>query len=172
MTERDRGLMGHPRELAPADHPDDGQAGARIHPVRLVEPRRAGHHAHNVPDRTGIRELVRITSRNGAACFPDGERTRAEHRHSEAADLAALRTASADPREAGSAHLVACRPWLDAEVTEVDPQLIVVLGAAAARSILGPGIKVTKQRGEILTREPAYQALVEDLRVAAVAVQA
>ncbi len=70
------------------------------------------------------------------------------------------------------AHLVACRPWLDAEVTEVDPQLIVVLGAAAARSILGPGIKVTKQRGEILTREPAYQALVEDLRVAAVAVQA
>lgn len=89
-------------------------------------------------------------------------------------------------------HLVACKPWLDAELLEVDPQLVVVMGATAARSVLGAGIKVTKRRGEILTRntprgerqfmatvhpssilrargdrEAAYQALVHDLAVAA-----
>ncbi len=67
---------------------------------------------------------------------------------------------------------MACKPWLDAEVAEVDPTVDRRARATAVRSILGPGIKVTKQRGEILTRDPAYQALVEDLRVAAVAVQA
>jgi uracil-DNA glycosylase family protein len=89
-------------------------------------------------------------------------------------------------------HLVACKPWLTAELTDVDPELTVVLGATAARSLLGPGVKVTQQRGEILVRETptgerrflptvhpssvlrargdrdaAYQGLVADLRVAA-----
>lgn len=50
-------------------------------------------------------------------------------------------------------HLVACKPWLDAELAEVDPALVVVMGATAARSVLGSGINVSKQRGEILLRD-------------------
>lgn len=34
-------------------------------------------------------------------------------------------------------HIKACRPWLEAELTVVDPALIVCLGAVAARSLLG-----------------------------------
>jgi len=50
-------------------------------------------------------------------------------------------------------HLMACKPWLDAELDEVDPELVVVMGATDARSVLGPGFKVTQQRGEVLLRE-------------------
>ncbi|MDQ3506095.1 MAG: uracil-DNA glycosylase, partial [Actinomycetota bacterium] len=46
------------------------------------------------------------------------------------------------------AHPVACKPWLNAEVAEVDPTVDRRARATAARSILGPGIKVTKRRGE------------------------
>jgi DNA polymerase len=50
-------------------------------------------------------------------------------------------------------QMVACRPWLEAELQYLDPGLTVLLGASAARQVLGPGIKVTKQRGQVLTRE-------------------
>lgn len=42
----------------------------------------------------------------------------------------------------------ACRPWLEAEVALVEPNLIVCLGATAAQSLLGPSFRVTKQRGQ------------------------
>ncbi|MBI2710484.1 MAG: UdgX family uracil-DNA binding protein [Actinobacteria bacterium] len=41
----------------------------------------------------------------------------------------------------------ACRPWLRAELSLVRPQLLVLLGATAAKSILGPGFRLTKQHG-------------------------
>jgi uracil-DNA glycosylase family protein len=47
-------------------------------------------------------------------------------------------------------HIKACRPWLEAELTLVDPALIVVLGAVAARSLLGTAFRVTQQRGQML----------------------
>jgi uracil-DNA glycosylase len=47
-------------------------------------------------------------------------------------------------------HIKACRPWLEAELTLVDPALIVCLGAVAARSLLGTTFRVTQQRGQIL----------------------
>lgn len=43
----------------------------------------------------------------------------------------------------------ACRPWLEAEVAVVRPQIIVALGATAAQGLLGRGFRVTRQRGEI-----------------------
>lgn len=43
----------------------------------------------------------------------------------------------------------ACRPWLEAEVALVRPELIVCLGATAARSLLGAEFRMTRQRGEI-----------------------
>jgi uracil-DNA glycosylase len=50
-------------------------------------------------------------------------------------------------------HIKACRPWLEAELTVVDPALIVCLGAVAARSLLGTQFRVTQQRGQVLDLE-------------------
>jgi uracil-DNA glycosylase family protein len=47
-------------------------------------------------------------------------------------------------------HIKACRPWLEAELTLVDPALIVCLGAVAAKSLLGTTFRVTQQRGQVL----------------------
>jgi DNA polymerase len=47
-------------------------------------------------------------------------------------------------------HIKACRPWLEAELTLVDPALIVCLGAVAARSLLGSSFRVSQQRGQVL----------------------
>ncbi len=44
----------------------------------------------------------------------------------------------------------ACKPWLVAEIRAVSPRLVVALGATAARSVLGPGWKVTQRRGEVV----------------------
>jgi uracil-DNA glycosylase len=43
----------------------------------------------------------------------------------------------------------ACRPWLEAELDAVRPELIVCLGAVAAQSLLGSEFKVTKSHGEV-----------------------
>jgi DNA polymerase len=90
-------------------------------------------------------------------------------------------------------NMVACRPWLDAELAAVNPELIVPLGATAVRVLLGPDVRVTKQRGQLITqdtplgarrfmptvhpssilrgpssaRHEAYEAFVADLRTAA-----
>ena len=45
-------------------------------------------------------------------------------------------------------HLAACRPWLDAELALVRPQVVVCLGASAARSLLGKDFRLTQGRGE------------------------
>ena len=45
-------------------------------------------------------------------------------------------------------HIVACHPWLERELQVVNPKLVVILGAVAARALVGPGFKVTEHRGE------------------------
>jgi uracil-DNA glycosylase len=47
-------------------------------------------------------------------------------------------------------EIQACRPWLVAEFAELDPEVVVVLGATAAQSLLGPSFRVTRQRGTLL----------------------
>ncbi len=44
-------------------------------------------------------------------------------------------------------ELVACRPWLEAEIAAVQPELIVALGATAAKALIGPDVRVTRDRG-------------------------
>ena len=48
------------------------------------------------------------------------------------------------------AEIRACRPWLVAEFAQLRPQAIVVLGATAAKSLLGPDFRVTRSRGQVL----------------------
>jgi uracil-DNA glycosylase family protein len=92
-------------------------------------------------------------------------------------------------------HIRACQPWLEAELRVVDPEVIVVLGATAAKSLLGPQFRVTRHRGEVMEieatvgrrifvptihpsavlrapddqRAAAFEAFVDDLRVASAA---
>jgi DNA polymerase len=86
----------------------------------------------------------------------------------------------------------ACAPWWMAELEALRPELVVLLGATAAQAVLGPKVRVTRDRGTVLpageevqyatlvtvhpsavlrTRPPdrdvAFDALVRDLRVAA-----
>jgi len=44
-------------------------------------------------------------------------------------------------------HIVACRPWLDAELTLVKPQALVCLGATAAQALLGSHVRIGRDRG-------------------------
>jgi uracil-DNA glycosylase len=82
----------------------------------------------------------------------------------------------------------ACRPWLDAELDRVRPEVVGLLGATAAKALLGPSFRVSRQRGELLEvdfapvavatyhpssvlrasdedRDEAFAELVADLRV-------
>jgi uracil-DNA glycosylase family protein len=49
----------------------------------------------------------------------------------------------------------ACRPWLDQELEQVKPEAVVLLGATAAKAILGSSFRVSRQRGELLESELA-----------------
>jgi len=56
-------------------------------------------------------------------------------------------------RKPAMAHITACRPWLDAELAVVIPEVLVCLGATAAQAIAGKKFKVTEQRGEFIDVE-------------------
>jgi uracil-DNA glycosylase family protein len=49
----------------------------------------------------------------------------------------------------------ACRPWLDAELAVVRPQVVVALGATAAKALYGPAFRVTRDRGSFVESELA-----------------
>ena len=50
-----------------------------------------------------------------------------------------------------SQQVRACRPWLEAEVESVRPLLLVLMGATAAQSLLGPAFRVTQHRGKVVS---------------------
>jgi uracil-DNA glycosylase family protein len=88
-------------------------------------------------------------------------------------------------------ELNACRPWLEAELALIKPDVLVCLGATAARAIFGDKFRITKDRGHfaetrwakktIATYHPSavlrgeteaqqaelYAMLLEDLRLVA-----
>lgn len=83
----------------------------------------------------------------------------------------------------------ACRPWLEAELASLKPELIVCLGATAAQSLMGREFRITNDRGKFFPhrwakelvatihpsailramdrQEEEYQHFVEDLRLIA-----
>ena len=46
-------------------------------------------------------------------------------------------------------EVVACSPWLRAEIELVAPAVLVCLGATAAKAMLGKGFRLTQHRGEM-----------------------
>ncbi|MBV8051375.1 MAG: UdgX family uracil-DNA binding protein [Acidobacteriaceae bacterium] len=85
-------------------------------------------------------------------------------------------------------EIQACRPWLDAELSVVKPEVLVCLGATAAQALLGRDFSVSRRRGELVdsplapyviatvhpssvlravdeeSRHSQYRAFVEDMR--------
>ncbi|HET9677641.1 MAG TPA: UdgX family uracil-DNA binding protein [Solirubrobacterales bacterium] len=57
-------------------------------------------------------------------------------------------------------EIEACKPWLQAEVQAVEPEAVLAMGATAARSLFGPRVKVTKDRGRPLESSLAPVAAV------------
>ncbi len=53
-----------------------------------------------------------------------------------------LRNRAPDPQEMAN-----CRPYLDEQIDVIRPDVILALGAPAAKSFLGPAFAITKQRG-------------------------
>jgi uracil-DNA glycosylase family protein len=88
-------------------------------------------------------------------------------------------------------EVTACRPWMEAELADVQPEIIVCLGATAAKAVFGAQFRLTEQRGQfspsrfgeknIATYHPSavlrgdtqeakdqtYRMLVEDLTIVA-----
>jgi DNA polymerase len=86
-------------------------------------------------------------------------------------------------------EITACRPWIEAELAQVQPEIVVCLGASAAKAVFGPTFRLTAQRGQFLpsrfgektiatfhpsavlrgdtpeSKEQTYRALVDDLTV-------
>jgi uracil-DNA glycosylase len=52
-----------------------------------------------------------------------------------------------------SREIAACRPWLEAELRLLRPELIVSLGGTAARSLFNSPVRITQERGRILDSE-------------------
>lgn len=46
-------------------------------------------------------------------------------------------------------QISACRPWLEAELASIEPELVVCLGATAAQSLMGPKFRITAERGKL-----------------------
>ncbi len=53
-------------------------------------------------------------------------------------------------KKPNAGEIAACRPWLDAEIDRLKPQVIVCLGATAAQALLGKDFRVTQHRGEFI----------------------
>jgi uracil-DNA glycosylase family protein len=94
-------------------------------------------------------------------------------------------------KKPGAREIAACRPWLDAELEALEPDVVVALGATAAQALMGPAFRVTRDRGKVFSelswakafvatvhpssilrgdpaeREAALSALVADLKVVA-----
>jgi uracil-DNA glycosylase len=64
-------------------------------------------------------------------------------------------------------EVVACRPWLIAELDLIRPDTAVLLGATAAKALLGNDFRLTAHRGEMLQLQPDQAPTGLDLKVIA-----
>jgi uracil-DNA glycosylase family protein len=94
-------------------------------------------------------------------------------------------------KKPNAAEVRACAQWWHAELAEIEPRVVVALGATAAQAMLGPDVRVTRDRGILMpaavdgfdaivtihpsavlrasgdARERLFDQLVADLRAAA-----
>jgi DNA polymerase len=58
------------------------------------------------------------------------------------------------------AEMRACHVWLEEEIAALGPEVIVVLGATAARAIAGPGVQVLRDRGRWISTADGQRVMV------------
>jgi len=54
----------------------------------------------------------------------------------------------------GPEHMRACRPWLESEFEVLKPEVVVCLGATAAKALISPSFRITKDRGQLIPWTP------------------
>jgi uracil-DNA glycosylase family protein len=59
----------------------------------------------------------------------------------------------------GAREIAACLPWLEKEIELIKPEVLVCLGATAAKALLGRNFKVSVQRGLVLPSNFAPHAV-------------
>ncbi len=88
-------------------------------------------------------------------------------------------------------EVTACRPWMEAEISAITPEIVVCLGSTAAKAVFGTTFRLTEQRGKFLAsrfaektlatyhpsavlrgdttqaKENIYKMLVQDLKIVA-----
>jgi len=62
-------------------------------------------------------------------------------------------------KKPSASEIEACKPWMEAEIAVVKPELVVCLGATAAQALLGKKFSVMRQRGELLTSDLAPRVM-------------
>jgi uracil-DNA glycosylase len=86
-------------------------------------------------------------------------------------------------------EVTACRPWLEAELAQINPEVVICLGATAAKTVFGGQFRLTDSRGKFLpsrfsprtlatyhpsavlraeggaSKESLYRFLVDDLKL-------
>jgi DNA polymerase len=91
-------------------------------------------------------------------------------------------------KKPSTTEIVACKPWLEAELALIQPEIIVCLGATAAQAVIGKNHRLLEERGKFFPhpmansvtatvhpssilraidsdqRRQAYQSLVDDLK--------
>ncbi|HEX2140603.1 MAG TPA: UdgX family uracil-DNA binding protein [Woeseiaceae bacterium] len=58
-------------------------------------------------------------------------------------------------KKPNAAEVNACRPWFDAELAVLQPDVLVCLGATAAKALLGPAFRVSKEHGRFVDSDLA-----------------
>jgi uracil-DNA glycosylase family protein len=52
---------------------------------------------------------------------------------------------------ANAGEVRACLPWIEAELDAIGPEIIVCLGAVAAKALLGPEFRVSREHGQVVS---------------------
>jgi DNA polymerase len=63
-------------------------------------------------------------------------------------------------------EIMACKPWLDAELEVIQPKIVVCLGATAAHAVFGKAVSITRERGKFI--ESASRAVFITIHPAAI----
>jgi uracil-DNA glycosylase family protein len=58
-----------------------------------------------------------------------------------------------------AADIAACRPWVEAELALIKPEILVCLGATAARALLGAAFRLMRDRGRFIETPWAHKTI-------------
>jgi uracil-DNA glycosylase family protein len=57
-------------------------------------------------------------------------------------------------------EIMACKPWLKAELDIIQPKILVCMGGTAAQSVVGKAVLITKERGKFIESDSGPPTLI------------